>query len=89
MSRTVSRRRLSGGRGSLAVLAVVSAGSTACSPAAAPATAPATEPGGDAAALEGEMIDRAPIRNHTADGRMLMFELSLSQRRKAGKLLAA
>lgn len=39
-------------------------------------------------ALEGEMIDRAPIRNHTADGRWLMFELSLSQRRKAGKPLA-
>ncbi|KAA6461787.1 PAS domain S-box protein [Acidobacteria bacterium AB60] len=39
-------------------------------------------------ALDGEMIDRAPLRNHTADGRILEFELSLSQRQKAGNPLA-
>ena len=39
-------------------------------------------------ALDGEMIDRAPLRNHTADGRVLDFELSLSQRQKAGNPLA-
>ncbi|HEY1984365.1 MAG TPA: PAS domain S-box protein [Terracidiphilus sp.] len=39
-------------------------------------------------ALDGEMIDRYPLRNHTADGRVLEFELSLSQRQKAGNPLA-
>jgi PAS domain S-box-containing protein len=39
-------------------------------------------------ALDGELIDRAPLCHHTDDGRMLLFELSLSQRRKAGKPLA-
>ncbi|MFP5235352.1 MAG: PAS domain S-box protein [Acidobacteriota bacterium] len=39
-------------------------------------------------ALEGEMIDRAPLRNHTPDGRVLEFELSLSQRQRAGSPLA-
>jgi PAS domain S-box-containing protein len=39
-------------------------------------------------ALDGEMIDRASLRNHTADGRILEFELSLSQRQKAGNPLA-
>ncbi|HWG21691.1 MAG TPA: PAS domain S-box protein [Terracidiphilus sp.] len=38
--------------------------------------------------LDGEMIDRAQLRNHTADGRVLEFELSLSQRQKAGHALA-
>ena len=39
-------------------------------------------------ALDGEMVDRSPLRNHTADGRVLEFELSLSQRQKAGNPLA-
>ena len=39
-------------------------------------------------ALDGEMIDRAPLRSYTADGRMLEFELSLSQRQRAGNPLA-
>jgi PAS domain S-box-containing protein len=39
-------------------------------------------------ALNGEAVDRAPLRNHTPDGRMLEFELSLSQRQKAGNPLA-
>jgi PAS domain S-box-containing protein len=39
-------------------------------------------------ALEGEMVDRAPLRHHTPDGRVLEFELSLSQRQKAGNPLA-
>jgi PAS domain S-box-containing protein len=39
-------------------------------------------------ALDGEMIDRSPLRNHTLDGRVLEFELSLSQRQKAGNPLA-
>ncbi len=38
--------------------------------------------------LDGEMIDRASVRNHTVDGRVLDFELSLSQRQKAGNPLA-
>jgi PAS domain S-box-containing protein len=38
--------------------------------------------------LDGEMIDRSPLRNHTLDGRVLEFELSLSQRQKAGNPLA-
>jgi PAS domain S-box-containing protein len=39
-------------------------------------------------ALEGEMVDRYPIRNHTPDGRVQEFEISLSQRQKAGNPLA-
>ncbi|MDR3726254.1 MAG: PAS domain S-box protein [Terracidiphilus sp.] len=39
-------------------------------------------------ALDGETVDRAPLRHHTADGRVLELELSLSQRRKAGNPLA-
>jgi PAS domain S-box-containing protein len=39
-------------------------------------------------ALDGEAVDRAPLRNHTADGRVLELELSLSQRQKAGNPLA-
>jgi PAS domain S-box-containing protein len=39
-------------------------------------------------ALDGESIDRAPIRNYTPDGRVLELELSLSQRQKAGNPLA-
>jgi len=39
-------------------------------------------------ALEGEIIDRAPLRNHTLDGRVLEFELSLSQRQRSGSPLA-
>ena len=39
-------------------------------------------------ALDGELVDRSPVRHHSADGRMLLFELSLSQRRKAGKPMA-
>ena len=38
--------------------------------------------------LNGEMIDRAPLRNYTADGRVLDFELSLSQRQRAGNAFA-
>jgi len=38
--------------------------------------------------LDGEMVDRYPLREHTADGRVLEFELSLSQRQKAGNPLA-
>ena len=38
--------------------------------------------------VEGDTIDRAPLRNHTVDGRVLDFELSLSQRQKAGHPLA-
>jgi PAS domain S-box-containing protein len=39
-------------------------------------------------ALDGELIDRAPLHNYTADGRVLDFELSLSQRQRAGSALA-
>jgi PAS domain S-box-containing protein len=39
-------------------------------------------------ALDGEVVDRALLRHHTADGRVLELELSLSQRRKAGNPLA-
>jgi PAS domain S-box-containing protein len=38
--------------------------------------------------LDGDLIDRAPLRNHTLDGRILDFELSLSQRQRAGHPLA-
>jgi PAS domain S-box-containing protein len=39
-------------------------------------------------ALDGEAVDRAPLRHHTPDGRVLELELSLSQRQKAGNPLA-
>ncbi|HXR38524.1 MAG TPA: PAS domain S-box protein [Terracidiphilus sp.] len=39
-------------------------------------------------ALDGELVDRAPLRHHTPDGRILELELSLSQRQKAGNPLA-
>jgi PAS domain S-box-containing protein len=39
-------------------------------------------------ALDGEPVDRAPLRHHAPDGRVLDFELSLSQRQKAGNPLA-
>jgi len=39
-------------------------------------------------ALDGELVDRAGLRNHTPDGRVLELELSLSQRQKAGNPLA-
>ena len=39
-------------------------------------------------ALNGEMVDRYPLRSYTGDGRVLEFELSLSQRQKAGNPLA-
>ena len=39
-------------------------------------------------ALEGEQVDRAPLRHHTEDGRVLELELSLSQRQRAGNPLA-
>jgi PAS domain S-box-containing protein len=39
-------------------------------------------------ALDGEAVDRAPLRHYTHDGRVLELELSLSQRQKAGNPLA-
>ncbi|MGA7341358.1 MAG: PAS domain S-box protein [Terracidiphilus sp.] len=39
-------------------------------------------------ALNGESVDRAPLRHHTPDGRVLDLELSLSQRQKSGNPLA-
>ena len=39
-------------------------------------------------AVDGEVVDRAPLRHHTSDGQVLEFELSLSQRQKAGNPLA-
>jgi PAS domain S-box-containing protein len=39
-------------------------------------------------ALDGEQVDRAALRHHTADGRVMELELSLSQRQKAGNPLA-
>lgn len=39
-------------------------------------------------ALDGITVDRAPIRTETADGRVLELEMSLHQRRRAGKPLA-
>ena len=39
-------------------------------------------------ALDGEVVDRAPLRHHTPDGRLLELELSLSQRQEAGSPLA-
>lgn len=38
--------------------------------------------------LEGETIDRAPMRNEAVDGHMQELELSLHQRRRAGKPVA-
>lgn len=39
-------------------------------------------------ALDGVTVDRAPIRTETVDGRVLELEMSLHQRRRAGKPLA-
>ena len=39
-------------------------------------------------AQEGVTVDRAPLRAETADGRLLELEMSLHQRRRAGKPLA-
>jgi PAS domain S-box-containing protein len=39
-------------------------------------------------ALDGEVVDRAPLRFHTPDGRVLELELNLSQRQKAGNPVA-
>jgi PAS domain S-box-containing protein len=39
-------------------------------------------------AQEGELIERAPLRNNTLDGRLQEFELSLSRRQKSGHSLA-
>jgi len=38
--------------------------------------------------VDGELVERAPLRNHTPDGRVMEFELTLSQRHKAGSPLA-
>jgi len=38
--------------------------------------------------LDGETIDRAPIRNETPEGQLQELELSLHQRRRAGKPMA-
>ena len=39
-------------------------------------------------ALDGETVDREPVRTHTLDGRVLDLELSLSRRQKADNPLA-
>ena len=39
-------------------------------------------------ALDGELVERVPLRHHTPDGRVLELELSLSQRQKTGNPLA-
>ena len=39
-------------------------------------------------ALDGETVEREPIRTHTLDGRVLDLELSLSRRQKVGNPLA-
>ncbi len=39
-------------------------------------------------ALDGEQVDRAPLRNYAGDGRVLELELNLSRRQAAGKPLA-
>ena len=39
-------------------------------------------------ALDGDTVDRAPLRHNTPDGRLLELELSLSQRQEAGSPLA-
>jgi PAS domain S-box-containing protein len=41
-----------------------------------------------ARALNGELVERAPLRHHTPEGRVLELELSLSRRQKAGHALA-
>jgi len=38
--------------------------------------------------LDGEPVERAPLRYHAPDGRVFEFELNLSQRQKAGNPLA-
>jgi PAS domain S-box-containing protein len=39
-------------------------------------------------ALDGEQIDRASLRHHSPDGRVVDLELSLSQRQKSGNAIA-
>jgi PAS domain S-box-containing protein len=39
-------------------------------------------------ALNGELVERAPLRHHAPEGRVLELELSLSRRQKAGHALA-
>jgi PAS domain S-box-containing protein len=39
-------------------------------------------------ALDGEMVERAPLRHYGGDGRVLELELNLSRRQKAGNPLA-
>src|ERR1035441_9240404 len=39
-------------------------------------------------ALDGEPVERAPLRHYTEDGRVFEFELNLSQRQEAGNALA-
>ncbi len=39
-------------------------------------------------ALDGEMLERVPVRHHTSDGRVVELELSLSRRQRAGVPLA-
>ncbi|MGA9063197.1 MAG: PAS domain S-box protein [Terracidiphilus sp.] len=39
-------------------------------------------------ALDGETVERAPLRHHTPDGRVLELELSLNRREKTGPPLA-
>jgi PAS domain S-box-containing protein len=39
-------------------------------------------------ALDGEAVERAPLRTHTLDGRVLDLELSMSRRQKIGNPLA-
>ena len=39
-------------------------------------------------ALDGEPVERAPVRHHAPEGRVLELELSLSRRQKAGNALA-
>ena len=39
-------------------------------------------------ALDGEQVERAPVRHHTPEGRVLDLEMSLSRRQKAGNALA-
>jgi len=39
-------------------------------------------------ALDGEMVERAQLRHHTSDGRVIELELSLSRRQRAGIPLA-
>jgi len=39
-------------------------------------------------AMDGETVDRAPLRHHTSEGRTQELELSLSRRQRAGRALA-